>query len=49
LEQARAATLSDRAGGDGADSADGDIDDDQARLDAYNAWLAQVAERDRAQ
>ena len=46
LEQARAATLSDRAGGH---RADGDIDDDQARLDAYNAWLAQVAERDRAQ
>jgi putative membrane protein len=42
LERARAATLSDRAGGDG------DIDDDQARLDAYNAWLARVAERDRA-
>jgi cytochrome c oxidase assembly factor CtaG len=42
LEQARAATLSDRAGGDG------EVDDDEARLDAYNAWLARVAERDRA-
>jgi putative copper resistance protein D len=46
LERARAATLSDRDGGTGGD---GDIDDDQARLDAYNVWLAQVAERDRSQ
>jgi hypothetical protein len=46
LERARAATLSDRDGGTGGD---GDIDDDQARLDAYNVWLARVAERDRSQ
>lgn len=47
MERARAAALSDRAGG-GGDS-DSDIDDDDARLDAYNAWLAQVSERDRPQ
>lgn len=41
LEQARAATLSDRAVGDG------DIDDDDARREAYNRWLASMAEQDR--
>jgi cytochrome c oxidase assembly factor CtaG len=28
-------------------SSTGDLDDDQARLDAYNAWLAEMATRDR--
>lgn len=36
LEQARATTLSDRTG-DG-----GDLDDDDARRDAYNKWLSQL-------
>lgn len=36
LEQARATTLSDRTG------SGGDIDDDDARRDAYNKWLSQL-------
>ena len=38
LEQARATTLSDRTG------AGGDLDDDDSRRDAYNAWLAGMAD-----
>ena len=39
LEQARATTLHDRTG-----SGAGDLDDDDARLDAYNSWLAHMSE-----
>jgi cytochrome c oxidase assembly factor CtaG len=40
LEQARATTLSDRTGAAADD--DSDIDDDDARRDAYNKWLSQL-------
>ncbi len=46
LEQAREATLHDRTGV----PAGGDLDEDEARLAAYNEWLASIAARpDRAQ
>jgi cytochrome c oxidase assembly factor CtaG len=40
LEQARSATLSEHTG------SGGDLDDDDARLDAYNKWLAAMADED---
>jgi putative copper resistance protein D len=40
LEQARAATLSQQTG------SGGDLDDDDARRDAYNKWLAAMADED---
>jgi putative membrane protein len=40
LEQARAATLSQHTG------SGGDLDDDDARRDAYNKWLAAMADED---
>jgi putative copper resistance protein D len=43
LEQARDATLRDRTG----DASGGDIDVDQARLAAYNEWLASLARHDQ--
>jgi cytochrome c oxidase assembly factor CtaG len=43
LEQARDATLRDRTG----DGSGGDIDEDQARLTAYNEWLASLARHDQ--
>lgn len=46
LEQARMRTLHDRTGGE-EPSIDADFDDDEARRDAYNAWLAAMAEADR--
>jgi len=45
LEHARAATLRDRTG----DASGGDIDEDQARLAAYNEWLANLARHDQRQ
>ena len=42
LEQARAETLRERTGGTPRDEAP-DLDDDDARRDAYNKWLASVA------
>jgi len=45
LEQARDATLRDRTG----DGSGGDIDEDQARLAAYNEWLASLARHDQRQ
>jgi cytochrome c oxidase assembly factor CtaG len=41
LEQARAATLGERTGGS---SGAGDLDEDDSRRAAYNAWLASVAD-----
>jgi len=54
LEQARAETLRGRTGGEARPAATGapapdDLDDDQARLDAYNAWLAGMADHDGRQ
>lgn len=51
IEQARLATF-DRYGAalpHQSSSGHTDLDDDQARLDAYNAWLAEMAARDRRQ
>jgi cytochrome c oxidase assembly factor CtaG len=50
LEQARVATLGDRigAGPEGGRSA-ADFDDDDTRLDAYNAWLAGMADPERTE
>jgi cytochrome c oxidase assembly factor CtaG len=49
IEQARRATM-DRYrvanAGDGEPERRADVDEDQARLDAYNAWLAQMSARD---
>ena len=45
LEHAREATLRDRTG----DASGGDIDEDQARLAAYNQWLANLARHDQRQ
>jgi putative copper resistance protein D len=42
-ERARAATLAERTG----EPERADLDDDEAALDAYNRWLARMAERDR--
>jgi putative copper resistance protein D len=51
IEQARQAALSRYAtvppGQQGNPSPGRDIDDDQARLDAYNAWLADLADGDK--
>jgi putative membrane protein len=54
LEQARAETLRGRTGGEDRPAATSapaldDLDDDQARLDAYNAWLAGMAKDDGRQ
>lgn len=54
LEQARAETLRGRTGGEArpvatSAPAPDDLDDDQARLDAYNAWLAGMAKDDGRQ
>ena len=42
-ERARAATLAERTG----EPERTDLDDDEAALEAYNRWLARMAERDR--
>jgi hypothetical protein len=42
-ERARAATLAERTG----EPERADLDDDEAALEAYNRWLAKMAERDR--
>jgi cytochrome c oxidase assembly factor CtaG len=42
-ERARAATLAERTGEPERD----DVDEDEAALEAYNRWLAKMAERDR--
>jgi len=42
-ERARATTLAERTG----EPERSDIDDDEAALEAYNRWLARMAERDR--
>jgi putative copper resistance protein D len=42
LEQARVATLGERTGG--SSERDDDFDDDDSRLDAYNKWLAGMAD-----
>ena len=42
-ERARAATLAERTG----EPERTDLDDDEAALEAYNRWLAKMAERDR--
>ena len=42
-ERARAATLAERTG----EPERGDVDEDEAALEAYNRWLSRMAERDR--
>jgi hypothetical protein len=50
VENARRATL-DRYNGylPSDQTRSRDVDDDERRLDAYNAWLAAMADRDRQQ
>jgi cytochrome c oxidase assembly factor CtaG len=50
LEQARTITLGERTGSEPAAGGElsGDFDEDQARLDAYNRWLAAMADSDTA-